>query len=57
MSKENFKQAVLSIFIGCCVTFIATLFEQLAQFLQDNSTQVISGAVSSAVYLAKAYRV
>ena len=57
MSKENFKQALLSIIIGCSVTFIATLFEQLAIFLQTNSTEIISGAVSSAVYLAKSYRV
>jgi hypothetical protein len=57
MSKENFKQAVLSIVIGCSVTFIATLFEQLALFLQNNSTQIVSGVVSTAIYLAKSYRV
>lgn len=57
MSKENFKQAIFSIFIGCSVTFIATLFQELANFLQENSTQIASGLASAAVYLAKSYKV
>lgn len=56
MSKDNFKQALLSIVIGCSVAFISTLFQELANFLTEHSEQIVSGAISSAVYLAKAYR-
>ena len=53
---NNLKQALISILIGCSVAFISTLFQELANFLNQHSEQIISGAVSSAVYLAKAYR-
>lgn len=57
MSKENFKQAMFSILIGCSVAFISTLFQELANFLQENSENIIAGIASTAVYLAKSYRV
>lgn len=57
MSKENLKQALVSICIGACVAFFSTLFQGLADFLTTHSTQIVAGMSSTAVYLAKAYRV
>lgn len=57
MSKDNFKQALVSILVGCTVAFVASLFEELALFLRANSDNIIAGLSSTAVYLAKSYKV
>jgi hypothetical protein len=56
MNKDNLKQVLISIFVGACVAFLSTLFEGLAVFLKAHSTEVISGATTTAVYIAKAYK-
>lgn len=56
MSGENFKQALLSIFIGCSVAFLASLMEGLADLLRANAENIVAGLSSTAVYLAKSYR-
>lgn len=56
MTRDNLKQAIVSILIGACVAFFSTLFTELAAFIKSHSTEMISGAISSATYLAKAYK-
>lgn len=52
----NLKQVLMSILIGACVAFLSSLFEGLGVFLKTHSTEVISGATSTAIYIAKAYK-
>lgn len=56
MSKDNFKQAMISILIGAGVAFFSTLFSELAMFIKTHGTGIVAGLSSSAVYLAKAYK-
>ena len=56
MSRENIKQALISILIGAAVAFFTTLFEGLAEWLQQNAVSVVSGATTSVVYLLKRWR-
>lgn len=53
---DNFKQVLVSIFIGACVAFLTTLFQGLAEFIQTHGNDIFAGTVATAVYLAKAYR-
>lgn len=53
MSKEQFKQALISIVIGAVVAFFTVLFKGLADFLTANATTLIAGGSSSAYYLTK----
>jgi hypothetical protein len=55
-SRENFRQAIMSIIIGASVAFLTTLFEGLADFLRANSESIVAGMSSTAYYLAKMYR-
>jgi uncharacterized protein YcsI (UPF0317 family) len=55
-TKDNFKQALLSIVIGCSVAFLATLMEEVAFFLRNNSDQIVAGLVATSIYVAKAIR-
>lgn len=57
MTKEHIKQALLSILIGASVAFLTTLIEGLADFIRSNGEHIVAGIVSTAYYLAKAYRV
>lgn len=54
--KDNLKQALLSILVGAAVTFLATLFEGLADFLKSHSKEIVSGVTATGIYLAKAYK-
>ena len=56
MTKDQLKQAVLSIVVGACVAFLTSLFTELAAFLKSHSTEIVSGSSATAVYLAKAYK-
>ena len=56
MKDYNFKQVLISIFVGACVAFFTTLFQSIANFIQAHGSEIFAGSVSSAVYLAKAYR-
>ena len=56
MTPENFKQAVLSIVVGCTVAFLASIMEGLADLLRANADNIVAGLTSTAVYLAKSYR-
>ena len=54
---KNWKEILIAIFIGACVSFLTTLFDGLADFLRTNSEQIIAAMSSGAYYLAKNYRV
>lgn len=56
MSKDHIKQALLSILIGASVAFLTVLIEGLAEFIKSNGEHIVAGMVSTAYYLAKAYR-
>jgi len=56
MNKDNFKQAIISIVVGCTVAFLASLMEGFAELLRANSDNIIAGMSSTAVYLAKSYK-
>ncbi len=53
--RENLRQALMSIVVGACVAFMATLFDGLADFLRSNSESIIAGMSTTAYYLAKMY--
>ena len=56
MTKENWKQVLISLLIGASVTFISTLFQGLLDILQQHANEIIGGGVSSLVYLTRVYR-
>jgi hypothetical protein len=56
MTRENLKQVLVSIFVGACVAFLSTLIEGLALYIKAHSTEIISGATTTAMYLAKSYK-
>lgn len=56
VSKYNFKQILISIFIGACVAFFSTLFQSLSDFLHQNSAEIIGGTVTAFHYMVKTYR-
>lgn len=57
MSKENIKQAIITMCIGAGVAFFSTLFQELANFLRAHSTEIISGGVSAALYGIRAIKI
>lgn len=54
---KNWQEVLIAIFIGACVSFLATLFEGLADFLRSNAEQLAGGATTVAYWLAKHYKV
>lgn len=54
---DNLKEVFVAILIGACVSFLATLFEGLADFLRSHTEQLAGGAVTTSYWLAKHYRV
>jgi len=56
MTKDNWKQVLISLLIGASVAFISTLFQGLLDILQQHANEIIGGGVSSLVYLTRVYR-
>jgi len=56
MTKENLKQALISILIAALAAFVSSLSQGLLDFIQSHAVDISAGAVSAAVYLAKAYK-
>ena len=56
MKKDHWKQALISVFIGACVAFFATLFDGIAEFLKQHSTQIAGGVTATLTYLAKSIK-
>lgn len=57
MNKDQLKNALISLVLGVCISFFATLFQALAEFLKANSTEIIAGATSAYYYIAKSPKV
>ena len=55
MDKANIKQVLMAIFVGACVSFLTTLFDGMATFLQGYGNNIAGGIASTAVY--KSFRV
>lgn len=53
---KNWQEVVIAIVIGAAVSFLATVFDGLADLLRSNSEGFAGGAVSTAYWLAKHYR-
>lgn len=53
---NNYKQILMSIFIGCIVAFFTTLFQGLADLLRDHGTQIISGGTAAFYHIAKNFK-
>lgn len=56
MTKENLKQALISLLIAAISAFLATLASGLADLLKTHAVEATSGILSAAIYLAKAYK-
>jgi hypothetical protein len=56
MTKEQLKQAIISVLIGVSVTIISSLSDVLITFIKSHAQQIVSGMSATAVYLAKAYK-
>lgn len=54
---NNYKEVLVAIFIGACVSFLTTLFDGLADFLRTNGDTITASLSSMGYYLAKNYRV
>lgn len=57
MTREQLKNALISLVIGACIAFFSTLFQALAELLKAHSTEIISGAASAYYYIAKSPKV
>lgn len=53
MTKEQYKQIFISIFVGACVAFFTSLFDGLLMFLRDYGNDLAGGAASTVTYLAR----
>lgn len=51
--NKKIKEALFSILIGACVAFMTSLFDALSELLKSHSKEIISGAATSATYLAR----
>jgi hypothetical protein len=54
---KNFKEVLVAILIGACVSFLTTLFDGLADFLRAHSENIIGGLIYVAYHVAKNVRV
>jgi len=57
MTREQLKNAIISLVIGACVAFFSTLFTSLADLIKSHGTEIVSGAASAYYYIAKMPRV
>lgn len=57
MTKDQWKNAVMAVMVGACISFLSTLFQGLADLLTQNAVAVTSGAASATVYWIKSMRV
>ncbi|MCR4323010.1 MAG: hypothetical protein NUV61_02895 [Candidatus Azambacteria bacterium] len=57
MTKEQLKNAVISVLLGALTIFLASLLQGLLNIVNDLLVQGIGGAVTTGSYLIKTYRV
>lgn len=53
MTKENLKQALISILIGACIAFFTTLFQGALDWLTDYTRAGVSGVGGTLYYALK----
>jgi hypothetical protein len=53
MDKERFKDAIISIFVGASVAFLASLFNGLSELLNGYGPDAVGSAVGTATYAIK----
>ena len=56
MTKENLKQALISILIAGLAAFFSTIAQALGEFVKAHAVDTVSAVVAAGVYLAKAYK-
>ena len=56
MDKKKIKDILISILVGACVAFFSTLFQGLAEFFKDHTTGIMSGGISSILYIIKQHK-
>ena len=56
MSQNDLKHILISILIGAAVAFFTTLFQELANFFKQYSTNMIAGGATSFAYIVKHFR-
>lgn len=54
---QNYKEVLVAIFIGACVSFLTTLFDGLSEFLRTHAEQIVAGMSYVAYHVAKHVRV
>ena len=52
ITREQLRQALISIIVGACVAFLSTLFEGVITFLRDHAVD-LSGTLVSMVYFLR----
>ncbi len=52
-AKDNWKQALMSVFVGAMVTFVVTLLQGVIHILQGFLPDLIGGSVATVHYAAK----
>ncbi len=57
MTREQLKNALVSLLVGACIAFFSTLFQSLAELLKAHSTDIISGAGAAYYYIAKSPKI
>lgn len=55
--KENWKQALMSVFVGAMVTFVVTMLQGVVHILQGFMPDMVGGAVATVHYGVKNMRV
>lgn len=56
MTRENMKQALISLLVAAAAAFFSTLAQGLGDFIKAHAVDAVSGGIAAAVYLAKAYK-
>jgi hypothetical protein len=57
MNKEDFKNLLVSIFIGACVAFIGALCDGVIEVLKGYGNSVAGGLASSVYYAIRHIRI
>ncbi len=51
----DWREALMSVFIGACVAFLTTFFEGMLDILQGAENNVFAGVAATASYLSRVW--
>lgn len=56
MTKEDYKKAIIAIFVGAVTAFVTVFLEGILEFLQGMGNNVVGGMTATAFYALKSVK-